>query len=159
MSWIKLDAFIHKHHKLTSLPTDSARWAFIVTLCEGKVWAGRWQDRAHYRSCIGPLARHLTALVSEGLMEITEDGSVIIHDWEGYQRDPDPKAAERARRWRDERKANAVRTDGERNTNGSERSSRARSDNDSTTTVRSKGRTVPSALSDRRATSAAGDAP
>ena len=107
--WFQIKADAHRHPKIVALPSDAARWAFIVTLAEGKAVAGRWANEKHYRACVGPVAKHLPDLVKAGLVE--RDGeAVVIHDWNDYQRN-DVTAAERQRRYRDKnRYANGVHT-------------------------------------------------
>jgi len=99
--WIRVMADVHRHPKVVALPSDPARWAFIVVLAEGKAVGGRWESERHFRAYCGALARHLPALVGVGLLE--RDGeAILIHDWDQYQREPkaDPTAADRMRRKR-----------------------------------------------------------
>lgn len=107
-AWLKLMSNVHRHPKVIGLPSHAARWAFIVTLAEGKAVRGRWESEKHYRECCRSVAVHLPALVTAGLVERDGD-ALIVHDWAEYQSDPvkrsDPTAAERMRRKRARDKA------------------------------------------------------
>lgn len=107
--WIRVEADIHRHPKVVALPSTAARWAFVVTLAEGKAVDGRWTSVRHYRACVPPQeARYLPAMISVGLVVMDGD-AVVIHDWDDYQVSrKDPTAAERMRRHRDRQR------DGER---------------------------------------------
>lgn len=113
--WIRVEADIHRHPKVVALPSPAARWAFLVTLAEGKAVEGRWASVAHYRACVPPQeARHLPAMISAGLVAM--DGpAVVIHDWDDYQVvRKDPTAADRVRRYR-ERQRNGEQEPSPRN--------------------------------------------
>jgi hypothetical protein len=100
--WIRVEADVHRHPRVVALPSAAARWAFIVTLAEGKAVDGRWTSVRHYRACVAPQeARHLPAMVEVGLVVMDGD-QVVIHDWDDYQVSrKDPTAAERMRRHRE----------------------------------------------------------
>lgn len=99
MTWIRIDARVHKHPKVVQL-APQARWAWIVTLCEAKAVDGAWSSAAHYRACVGADGKHLKALLDVGLLELRGD-AVVVHDWNDYQRAlSDSTAAERMRRYR-----------------------------------------------------------
>lgn len=108
--WFRVEADVHRHPKVIALPSPAARWAFIVTLAEGKAVDGRWVNERHYRACVpASEARHLDALIKVGLI-VKQDDAVVIHDWDDYQwaaeaKGPkDPTAAERKRRERERKR-------------------------------------------------------
>lgn len=78
---------------MVALPSDGARFAWIVTLCEGKFAdpPGHWQNEAHFRASLGQRAKWLPAFVEAGLMDATEGGRVRVKNWEKWQTDPTAK--------------------------------------------------------------------
>lgn len=100
--WIRVEADVHRHPKVVALPSPGARWAFIVTLAEGKAVEGRWVNVAHFRACVpAGEARYLGELIKAGLVRM-EGPAVVIHDWSDYQiTKGDHTAAERQRRRRE----------------------------------------------------------
>ena len=114
--WIRVEADVHRHPRVVALPSAAARWAFIVTLAEGKAVDGRWTSVRHYRACVPPAeARYLPAMVSAGLLVMDGD-AVVIHDWDDYQVSrKDPTAAERMRRHRDRQRDASPERDVTRN--------------------------------------------
>lgn len=99
--WIRVESDIHRHPKVVALPSPAARWAFVVTLAEGKAVDGRWTSIRHYRACVpSQEARHLPALIHVGLV-FMDGEAVVVHDWDDYQVRKDQTAAERQRRHRD----------------------------------------------------------
>lgn len=101
VAWITVDAGLPEHPKLTALPSDAARWSWLVIVCAAKRQRkpGRFADAKHLREVVGRHARHLPAYLAVGLIEPAADGSLAIHDWAEYQRDP--TAAARQARHRD----------------------------------------------------------
>lgn len=99
--WIRVEADVHRHPKVVALRTPAARWAFLVTLAEGKAVDGRWANVQHYRACVLPeQSRHLPELINVGLVAMDGD-AVVIHDWGDYQVRKDATAADRQRRHRE----------------------------------------------------------
>lgn len=98
-SWIRVSALVHKDDKIAGLPSDAARFAWIVALCEGKLTKkpGAWESEAHFRASLGGRSRWLGAFVSVGLMEQLSSGAVRVKNWERWQ--SDPTARERKERY------------------------------------------------------------
>ena len=99
-SWIRVSVLLHKDAKLVALPSDAARFSWIVTLCEGKFTEppGIWQNEAHFRAALGGRSRWLPAFLEAGLMEQTEGGKIRVKNWEKWQ--SDPSVTERVRKHR-----------------------------------------------------------
>lgn len=114
VAWITVDAGLPEHPKLTGLPSDAARWSWLVIVCAAKRQRkpGRFADAKHLREVVGRHARHLPAFIGAGLIEATAEG-LVIHDWAEYQRDP--TNADRQQRHRDKavtkRDSNGIVTD------------------------------------------------
>jgi len=100
--WFRLDALLPRNLKASRL-TDAEFRAYIVSLCEAKLTRseGEWPSIEHWQFAVGPvLAQHLDVLTERGFLELGEDGTVYVHDWDEWQ-PKDPTAAERQRRHRD----------------------------------------------------------
>ncbi len=107
-SWIRLDAQLARSLKVSRL-SDAEFRAYIATLCEGKAQPceGTWPSAEHWAHTMRQVlalahddaALILDALVAKAFMEVAQDGSVAIHDWDDWQ-PKDPTAAERAARHR-----------------------------------------------------------
>lgn len=95
------------HPKVLDLPSDSARWAWLVTLSVAKPLGGSFANDAQLKALLGPRFKFVKAFREAGLLD-----DLDVHDWDGNQKDPDSSARDRARRYR-ERKRDASR-DGER---------------------------------------------
>lgn len=102
--WLRLHYHAPKNAKILSLPSDAARWAWVVALTEGKQQTkpGEWVSESHLRACLGRLARYVPDLIRAGLLDITPGGAVVVHDWNEWQSDQryDPTAAARQQRHR-----------------------------------------------------------
>jgi hypothetical protein len=105
--WVAVDATIRRSVKLTALPSDTARYGWIVALGEAKLLyrqgtfsPGQWVE------VMGRYARHLRSYVAVGLMHVATDycdlahqggclsgrgpftsGTLVIHDWPRHQRE------------------------------------------------------------------------
>lgn len=99
-SWIRVSALIAQDDKVSSLPSDSARFAWIVALGMGKFTdkPGTWQSEAHFKASLHGRARFLEAFVAAGLMGRSSDGALRILKWDKWQ--SDPTATERKERWK-----------------------------------------------------------
>jgi hypothetical protein len=113
-AYVRLSARLPVHPDLTGLPSDSARWCWVVILCEAKLQPepGVFRSLAHLRSVVGwRLARTLPALFAAGLLERpgtgSSDGPVEVHNWSRWQSlsRPDLTQADRSRRYRQRQKA------------------------------------------------------
>lgn len=84
---ILIDARIASNPKILDLPSDSARWAWIATLGAAKLErpAGAFTSRRQLAHLLGPYAEHIDALLEAGLLEETEDGRLVVHDWVAHQ--------------------------------------------------------------------------
>lgn len=87
MTWITIDVALAKHPKLAELPNDSARYGWIVTLCEAKTQRrpGTFASDRHFREVLGRYARFLQDYIGARLLERDEDGALHVHDWRRHQ--------------------------------------------------------------------------
>jgi hypothetical protein len=87
MAWITIDVGLPKHQKLAELPSDSARFGWIVVLCEAKTQRrpGIFASARHFREVAGRFGKHLPSYEAVGLLERDQDGTLRIHDWERHQ--------------------------------------------------------------------------
>ncbi len=62
--WLRLHYHAPKNPKVMGLPSDAARWAWVVALCEAKqqMTEGEWASEKHLRGVLGRHARHLPVL-------------------------------------------------------------------------------------------------
>lgn len=87
MLWKTVDVDIYKHPKLAGLPSDSARYGWIVTLLEAKAQRhpGTFASRGHYREVMGRFGKFLPDYLAAGLLEEHEDGSLAVHGWAQHE--------------------------------------------------------------------------
>lgn len=98
-SWIRVSALIAKDARLVALPSDAARFAWIVVLGEGKFTdtPGKWEGEAHFKASLGARSRWLEDFVGAGLIEKADDGALRVKAWQKWQ--TDPTAAKRKKVW------------------------------------------------------------
>lgn len=97
---ILVDATLASNPKVVGLPSDAARFGWIVTLGAGRLVrpAGRFANLAQLRTLIGRYARFVPVYLERGLLERgdglcprcrTLDGirpdALVIHDWSAHQ--------------------------------------------------------------------------
>lgn len=102
MPWIVLDTDLRHHRKLACLSEDAARWGWIVTLLEAKRQRrpGTFASTEHLAYVLGDdLSTFIEEYVKSKLLERKRNGSLVVHDWDDYQRDP--TGAVRQARYRD----------------------------------------------------------
>jgi hypothetical protein len=104
-SWFRVDAHITRNAKVALLSSDAVRWTYICVLAEGKIAQrqGRWKSLRHVSSCLPHRqAKHIKELIGAGLLDVVDDGQVVIHDWDDWQSTcpSDPTTAVRQRRYR-----------------------------------------------------------
>ena len=102
---ILIDARIASDQRILALPSDAARWAFVVALTEAK-WTnpeGRFINLAHLRGVLGIRARYVSDLLKIGLITVEADGAVAFPAWSEWQT-PTEAAAVRTARWRAKRR-------------------------------------------------------
>lgn len=89
------------HPKLVELGSDSARWGWLVVLCEAKRQrpAGRFPSRVVLAHLLGRYAKYIPAYVQAGLLHEApalcdrcrssvgdvSDGVLVVHDWAAHQ--------------------------------------------------------------------------
>jgi hypothetical protein len=106
MTWIRIDADMPWNDKVTGLPNDTARFAFVKVLCAAKVRGRSSFSEQSLREALGSHAKAIPALVAAGLLD--EEGPVLtVHNFEEYQRLA--LQADRQRRYR-ERHASVTET-------------------------------------------------
>lgn len=99
--WVAIAADIRRNRKMTALPSDQARYGWIVALGEAKTLqasgtftAGQWDE------VMGRHARYRDAYIEVGLLHASPSecdcvsnrgacpaGTLIVHDWNVYQRE------------------------------------------------------------------------
>lgn len=105
--WVAIVATVRRNEKLTALPSDTARWGFIVALGEAKLLyrqgtftPGQWAE------LMGRYARLLPEYIRVGLIHVAPQscdvehraaclrgrgpfpaGTLVIHDWPRHQRE------------------------------------------------------------------------
>lgn len=87
MSWITMDTKLGRHPKMAALPSDAARYGWVLTLLEAKEQrhAGTFASGNHYRHVMGKYGRFLDAYIKAGLLDKDEDGTIHVHDWGRHQ--------------------------------------------------------------------------
>lgn len=87
MTWIALDCDLPEHPKFAALPSDAARYSWIVILTRAKRQSkpGQFASEAHFREVVHRHAKYLAHYLSTRLLERHEDGSLAVHDWQQYQ--------------------------------------------------------------------------
>lgn len=87
MAWISVDCRLPDHPKIAELPNDSARWGWLVVLLRAKEQRrpGTFTSLRHFKEVMGRHAKHLPAYETGGLLEVHDDGSLVVHDWQRYQ--------------------------------------------------------------------------
>lgn len=87
MSWITVDTRLDDHPKMAALPSDTARWGWVVTLCEAKEQRkpGTFADERHYRHVMARHGKFLPNYIKAGLLDKAEDGTLQVHDWKKHQ--------------------------------------------------------------------------
>lgn len=89
------------HEKIIGLPSDSARFGFVVVLCEARRQRppGRFASRLVLAHLLGRYARWIPAYLRAGLLHEApalcercrsrvggiSDGTIVVHDWPDHQ--------------------------------------------------------------------------
>src|SRR5688500_19324811 len=86
MPWITLDCHLPDHPKMAELPSDAARYGWIVVLTQAKLQRkpGQFANLRHFKEVMGRHARHLHAFEAAGLMDRAGD-ALVVHDWQRHQ--------------------------------------------------------------------------
>jgi len=89
-SWIRVSALLPRNKKMVALPSDSARFAWIVALCAGTFCdqPGAWESEAQWKEAMGRRAHWIEDFIRVGLMLKTDAGRVAVKNWEEWQSDP-----------------------------------------------------------------------
>lgn len=110
MSWLKIDDLFDTHPKLLGLRTDDRRWTWVRIL----IYTSRHQSPTVPQNIRDAVAKATPAFVQDcvnlGLIDVSEDNTMTVHDWHKYQAG-DPQRAARQKRWRDKHVAARVDTD------------------------------------------------
>jgi hypothetical protein len=113
MAWIKWDTRGLRDAKIAELG-DAAFRLWIAMLSEGwhQTPKGTFRSENHLRACVSGIAdpKQLRYLVSLQLVSVSDNGELIIKNWERHQIDPTAKL-------RKERYKNALGTQTERSEN------------------------------------------
>ena len=100
--WAKISVGMPRDPKIATLPSDGARWAFVVVLLAAKEQdkPGGFEGLDHLRACVSlSVGEHVQELVDKELLIVDPDGAIRIAAWSRYQ--IDPTKPERAARYRD----------------------------------------------------------
>lgn len=109
--WVAVEATIRKSTKMVGLPSDSARWGFIVALGEAKLYGRQGSiSPAQWPELMGRFSRYLDDYIAVGLIHRMPDwcrdracmkargpfpdGRLVIHHWPTYQREHARRQAE-----------------------------------------------------------------
>jgi hypothetical protein len=84
--FLKLHVTLATHIKVSRLSDRSFR-CYIMSLVSAKNQSpeGEWIDEASYRFAVGDLADELPALLAEGLLTRSVDGSLHVRQWRHWQ--------------------------------------------------------------------------
>lgn len=99
MAWLRIDDGFDHHPKILALGSDQRRWTWIRVL----IYTCRYRNPTIPRNITDSVPRATPQFLSEcvelGLVDVTDEGTQVVHDWADYQAG-DPKKAARQRRWR-----------------------------------------------------------
>jgi hypothetical protein len=89
--WFRCDARIGEDPRIAKLPSDSARWAWVVALgkAKGQRPQGTFGSQEHLEAALGRLGRHVPQLIAVGLLHIEQGGAISIRAWSEWQSDLD----------------------------------------------------------------------
>jgi hypothetical protein len=109
-SWIRLSTRIAHHPDIVKLPSNDARWAYIVLLTAGKEQpeVGTFRDQQTIGHVLGRgLRQCLNALIDTGLVAATEEGGYVLPNWQRWQTPNrvDGTHADRQRAYRERERA------------------------------------------------------
>ena len=124
MTWIAIDCDLFDHPKMVDLPSDAARYGWLVTLSKAKRQrnAGTFASSKHFAHVLGRYGRYVKDYIKAGLLELGDDGTLTIHDWRKHQ-----WAASKARlREDDEGNSGGLNEDTGETSSGHSEDSRAR---------------------------------
>jgi hypothetical protein len=88
--WVRISADLDDDPRIVALPSDSARYAWVVTIGRGKhqPTPGTWPSEQHFAASLRRRARFLTDFLTAELMVRLADGSVKVRQWGEWQTDP-----------------------------------------------------------------------
>lgn len=99
MAWLRVDDGFDSHPKILALGSDQRRWTWTRIL----VYTCRYRSPIIPTNVTELVPRATPAFLREcvdiGLIDVTDEGTYEVHDWDDYQAG-DPKKAARQRRWR-----------------------------------------------------------
>jgi hypothetical protein len=109
-SWIRVSTRIAHHPDIVKLPSNDARWAYIVLLTAAKEQPepGEFRDQQTIGHVLGRgLRQCLTALLDRSLVLATEEGGYVLPNWQRWQTPNrvDATHADRQRAYREREKA------------------------------------------------------
>ena len=87
VTWIAIDCDLFDHPKMVDLPSDSARYGWLVTLSKAKRQrnAGSFASAKHFTHVLGRYGKYVTDYVKAGLLDRDDTGELTIHDWRKHQ--------------------------------------------------------------------------
>lgn len=87
MAWITIDVGLPDHEKMAGLPSDSARYGWIVTLTKAKLQKrpGVFASDRHYKEVVGRFGKFLSHYLAARLLERHDDSALAVHDWQRHQ--------------------------------------------------------------------------
>lgn len=86
LPWTKVWVEALEHPKFAGL-SDSEAWTWVVLLLKSSQQPKRWQfaSMAHAAKVSGRQQRHIQGLVSAGLLDLNDDGTLSLHDAPHWQ--------------------------------------------------------------------------
>lgn len=94
---VLISARASEHPKIIELPSDKARWGWVVLMGKAKLQRppGRFASMRVLEAVLGEYRRFIADYLTVGILE--RDGeAVAVHDWDAHQRS-------RVSKWRDEK--------------------------------------------------------
>ena len=101
---ILIDARIDHDPRIIALPSDAARWGFVVALTEAK-WTtpeGIFGNREALAHALGVRSKFIAAYLKVGLLTVLPTGEYTFTAWADWQQPSG--AAERMQRWRQQKR-------------------------------------------------------
>ena len=103
--YFRVDVNVSRNEKIIGLSDDKVRWTYMLLLAEGKLQPrqGSWKSMKHLAGCVPSRPeKHLRELAAAHLLEVLDDGTVTVHDWDDWQSafPSDSTASQRQRRHR-----------------------------------------------------------
>lgn len=110
--WLRVDTTLWSHEKILALPSDAARWSWLVLLSRAKERDGAFSSETQLKVDLGSRYRWVIVFRELGLLD-----GLQVHDWDAYQLNRDNSTL-RTRRWRERRAGDGGDGDGDASRDG-----------------------------------------